>query len=109
MKYFVRSFLFAPSLTFMEVRNMGKELDKKDADAFLGAGWEDVRYKVPKGKFRVALIDMFDYTTTIIGDFDDESSAKKYVLDNEDLLGGYESLVIYNDEGKLVYNSDWRK
>ncbi len=35
MKYFVRSFLFAPSLTFMEVRNMGKELDEKDADNYI--------------------------------------------------------------------------
>ncbi len=79
------------------------------ADAFLGMGWEEVRYKVPKGKFRVVLIGMFDHTATIIQDFDDESSAKKYVLNNENMLGDYESMVIYNDKGDLVYDSDWEK
>ena len=84
-------------------------MDDKGADAFLGAGLEEVRYKVPKGKFRVVLVDMFDHTANIIQDFDDVSSAKKYVLDNEDMLGEYESLVIYDDEGKLLYDSDWEE
>jgi len=95
---------------------MGKEnspednlLKRKGVDAVLGMGWENVRGNIPKGKFRVVLVDMFDHTATVMEDFDSEEEAREYVEDYAEDLDEWESLVIYDDRGDLLYDTDWDK
>ena len=96
---------------------MGKEINspeddllkKKGVDAILGIGWENIRGNIPKGKFRVALIDMFGHTATVIEDFNSEKEAREYVADYAEELDEWESFVIYDDQGHLLYDTDWDK
>ena len=80
-------------------------MDEKDADAFLSHGLENVRYAVTKGKYRVVLVDMWDHTATIMGDYDSLEEAKEHIEDNFE-GDEYTSMVIYDDQGKLLYDTD---
>ena len=80
-------------------------------DAMLGAGYEGVRLNVPKGKFRVVQVDMFDHTVDIIEDFDSKEAAIEYVEEAAEFLEDEKwlSYVVYDDKGEIVYDSDWKK
>jgi hypothetical protein len=73
--------------------------------AFLGDGWEDIRLKIPQGKFRLVMLDFFDYTAQVVGDFDTLEEAKDYLEElTENQLDEYTDFVIYNDKGEVVFD-----
>jgi len=76
----------------------------KNKTAFLGNGWEDVRLKIPKGKYRLVMLDFWDYTATVIDDFDTLEEAKEFmdemgIIEDAD---SYTEFVVYNDQGEIV-------
>ncbi len=76
----------------------------KNKTAFLGNGWEDVRLKIPKGKYRLVMLDFWDHTATAIDDFDTHEEAKEFmdemgIIEDAD---SYTEFVIYNDQGEIV-------
>ncbi len=76
----------------------------KNKTAFLGNGWEDVRLKIPKGKYRLVMLDLWDHTATVIDDFDTPEDAREF-MDEMGIIGDAESyteFVIYNDQGEVV-------
>ncbi len=79
-------------------------MENMRGEAFLGSGWEEVRLKIPKGKYRVVLLDFWDYTATVINDFDTLEEAIEFIEDLR-IMGGedsYTEYVIYNDRGEEV-------
>ncbi len=75
--------------------------------AFLGYGWEDIRLRIPKGKYRLVMLDFWDHTAEVLGDFSSLEGAKEY-LDNFtdfDEDDHYIDFVIYNDRGEVVYDA----
>ncbi len=76
----------------------------KNENAFLGNGWEDVRLKIPKGKYRLVMLDFWDHTATVIDDFDTPEEAREF-MDEMGIIEDAESyteFVIYNDQGEVV-------
>ncbi len=76
----------------------------KNKTAFLGNGWEDVRLKIPKGKYKLVMLDFWDHTATVIDDFDTSEEAKEFmdemgIIEDAD---SYTEFVIYNDQGEIV-------
>ncbi len=73
-------------------------------EAFLGHNWEDIRLKIPKGKFRVVMLDFWDYTATVMGDFNTLEDAQDYLKELTSLAppDSYIEFVIYNDRGEAI-------
>ena len=93
------------------MKGSGENNKMQEHDAVLGIGYERVRLGVPKGKFRVVQVDMFNHTADIIEDFDSREEAIKYVKDTAEYLKNdrWLSYVVYDDKGELIYDSDWEK
>ncbi len=73
-------------------------------EAFLGSGWEEVRLKIPKGKYRVVMLDSWEHTATVLEDFDTLEGAMEFVEDLK-LMDGedpYTEYVVYDDRGEEV-------
>ncbi len=75
--------------------------DKCTGEAFLTHGLECVRYGVPRGRYRLVLLDFWDYTATVVGDYETAEKAKSQICGD---LGEYQDYVIYDDAGNVVYD-----
>jgi len=73
-------------------------------EAFLGHHWEDIRLKIPKGKYRVVMLDFWDYTASVINDFDTLEEAMDFV-DELKLMNGDPTIefVVYDDRGEEIH------
>ncbi|MCD6370205.1 MAG: hypothetical protein J7L63_01740 [Thermoplasmata archaeon] len=78
----------------------------KGKKAFLGGGWEDIRLKIPSGKYRLVMVDFWDHTAEMLGDFDSLEEAKKYLEEFAEFDDESVDFVIYNSRGEVVYNAD---
>jgi len=78
----------------------------KGKKAFLGVGWEDIRLKIPSGKYRLVMLDFWDHTAEVLGDFESLEEAKKYLEEFAEFDDEFVDFVIYNSRGEVVYSAD---
>lgn len=91
------------------LREADKKLKANEPDALLGNGWEKVRKKIPKGKFRVVYLDDMKDEAYILDDFDKINEAKDFCDIWADDLGKYDTIVIYNDKGEIICKKEGEK
>ncbi len=73
---------------------------KDEKSAFLGDGWEEIRLRIPKGKYRLVFLDFWNYTADVVGDYDSIEEAKEHMFFPDE----YEDFVIYDDMGHVVFD-----
>ncbi len=77
-------------------------MERNNKKAFLGYGWEDVRLKIPSGKYRLVMLDFWDYTAEVLGDFNSLDEAKAHLKSltyfYDDEQDRYTDFIIYNDQ-----------
>ncbi|AGB05077.1 hypothetical protein AciM339_1215 [Aciduliprofundum sp. MAR08-339] len=78
---------------------------EKEYEEFLSDGVDKVRYEIPQGMFRVVLLDSWSLTADIIGDYPSKEEAIKNAEELSKFADEYESVVVYDDEGKVIYDS----
>lgn len=76
--------------------------------AFLGHNWENIRLRIPKGKYRLVMLDFWEHTAKVLGDFGTLEEAREYLHDFTDFEEDeyYIDFVIYNDQGEVVYDAE---